>query len=262
MSKLTKITELKKDSKGALVVKTYKTYYTIYRILFVDETMYIGKTLNIKERQNTHNNKWGKNQIKSFKILFGKEEDSSKEKKMIIRYIDKFGKENIRNININPQTTIAPEELKTFPIWEHETASQLAIRAWYYYIEPTNTCTMAEAAKKFGASIANIKRANKIGGTKSKHFKRPDILDMIFHGEKFTIEHTKTDSLATIQNFLEQQYLDRKSEETGIKLSEDNLSETEEEFVTAIFLKVSKESIRVQKAIAKRIYSSSIKSED
>ena len=137
----------------------------------------------------------------------------------------------------------------------HETASQLAIKAWYDYMNPETSGTLAVFADKHGASLANIGRANKIGGTKQNQLMRPDILELIFNGEKFQIDdHIETDSLAAIENFLKKQQLNRKKKLTGIAFDIDTLSESEEEMVSAILLKVLDESVRVRKEISKRIY--------
>ena len=156
-------------------------------------------------------------------------------------YEKKLTKEEIMNL-------IESSEMR-----RHQTPSQLAIMAWYYYTDPNNKVTMAEAAKKFGASLANIKRANKIGGIGKKHFKRPDILDLIYNGNKFQIEHIKTDSLAAIENYLTKEK-NKIKEQYDENKNIDILTENEEELVNEILLKVTDESKRVQRAISKKLF--------
>jgi len=139
----------------------------------------------------------------------------------------------------------------------HETASQLAIKAWYDYMDPKTTGTMSSFADKHGASLANINRANKIGGTKANQFMRPDILELLFNGEKFPIEnYIETDSLTAIESFLRKMQLNRKAKLTGMVFDTDALSESEQDLVDAAVLKFADESVRVRKALAKRLYSS------
>jgi hypothetical protein len=175
------------------------------------------------------------------------------------RALSELNQETIK-VTVLPDNTTDAELTRIIHSLEtrrHETASQLAIKAWYDYMDPKTTGTMSSFADRHGASLANINRANKIGGTKAKQFMRPDILELLFNGEKFPIEdHIETDSLAAIENFLRKVQLKRKAKLTGVVFDTDALSESEKDFVDVIMLKVADESVRVRRVIAKRLYSS------
>ena len=142
----------------------------------------------------------------------------------------------------------------------HDSASQLAIKAWYDYIDPNSDIkTMIEAAKKHGASVANVKRANKIGspnvpGSKRKYYARRDILDLIYAGGSFrTSDRTTTTSLATIENWLAQNSIIPPDDSKDIKIR-DELTEDEEDIVDGYYQAIIRESELVKKTLVNKLY--------
>jgi len=142
----------------------------------------------------------------------------------------------------------------------HDSASQLAIKAWYDYIDPNSEVkTLAEAARKHGASLANIKRANKIGnvnqpGSKRRYYARRDILDLIYNGGAFPIsDRITTTSLATIENWLAKNSLVPQDVGMEFKIRK-NLTEDEEELVDKYYQAIISESDLMIQALTERLY--------
>ncbi len=135
----------------------------------------------------------------------------------------------------------------------HESACQLAISAYRYMLSnPDKKLTQSDAANIFGANIKQLRKAMTIA---DKH-KRPDILELLFNGDKLNIGSTykpfATDSLITIDKWL--------SENRGVLSSDNNnttiveLTEDENVYSNRRFNEISTESARVQYDIAKRLY--------
>lgn len=149
----------------------------------------------------------------------------------------------------------------------HQTPTQLAISAWNYYNSVKangDKITMGEAAAKFGSSVAQVKRVNKIGGTGARHYKRPDIIELLFSSMKLNIssDPTKpyeTDSLYTIEEYLAKQKKQLESQsKRSVQKRVIELSDEEEDKVMNAIIDLKRESAVVRDAIARRLYAYSM----
>jgi hypothetical protein len=251
-TKITAINLIKEDDAGGLYSVSFIRSSVIYRVKFIDNRIYIGQTANFNNRMEQHNLRFGSINIDNVKIIkYYAEQDD--EINYIRKYRKRYGWDNV--VNVDRGSVVPAMTTDIISRWFNRTPSQLAIKSWYYYCNKENKCTLAEAAAKTGASVANVKRANKIGGVKQNQFKRPDILDLLYNGEKFPLDNfMETDSLAAIENFLRKQELSRKEKLTGIAVNKEELSEAENDIVDSILIKIDGEANRVKKAIASKIY--------
>jgi len=133
----------------------------------------------------------------------------------------------------------------------HETASQLAIRAYKHILGSTDKISQAEAAKMFGANVKRISEAKKIAVT----YNRPDILELLFDGEKFNTGTTDipflTDSLGTILRWLADNWTIKNSEvQIGLE-PRTELTETEQLIVNKFLAVLKKESEIVRTEVIK-----------
>ncbi len=146
----------------------------------------------------------------------------------------------------------------------HQTPTQLAIAAWNYYIKVKASgekITMAKAAEHFGSSLAQVKRANKIGGTAKNQFKRPDILELLFNSQKFSISPDptnpfETDSLYSIEEYLikQKKALEKAAAGKAKNKKQFELTDEEEDKVVEVMILLKRESAIVRETIARRLY--------
>jgi len=137
----------------------------------------------------------------------------------------------------------------------HESASQLAISAWRYMVNGKTKITQSEAAKKYGASINRIGEAKKIAVT----YNRPDILDLLFDGEKFntgTLDNPFwTDSLGTVLKWLAEHGTIVSSKQKARIEPRKELTDDEQVIVNSYINSIDKESRLVQEEISRLVYS-------
>ena len=138
----------------------------------------------------------------------------------------------------------------------HESASQLAIRAYRIKMDPTNDCdSFSEASDKVGANRKRVSEVKKV----IELYGRNDIVELLFAGEKFNIGTDRipfwTDSLGTILNWLVEHgtVIGAKKQVIGIQPRKE-LTEDEQLLITTFMNAVSKESVFVQEAIADAMY--------
>jgi len=138
-------------------------------------------------------------------------------------------------------------------IRRHETAGQLAIAAYRYYIEMKGEVTQQEAADKLGANIKRLSEAKAI----DQMYKRPDILEHLFSSQKMDIGESGkpfyTDSLGTIKNWLRDTSVITNPIDLGIK-PRTELTEDENIIVANILNVIRKESQAVQEEINRTLY--------
>lgn len=138
----------------------------------------------------------------------------------------------------------------------HESASQLAIRAYKLKMDVTNDInSFSESADKIGANrkrVSEVKRIIEIYG-------RNDIIELLFAGEKFNTGTTQipfwTDSLGTILNWLAEHgtVVGAKQQKASIQ-PRTELTEDEQMLVNNYVVALNKESDLVLESIANALY--------
>lgn len=162
-----------------------------------------------------------------------------------------LARETIATISVPHKTSI--EELKTIVLSSEtgrkQTPSQLAIYAYKLYKDGTYK-TIAEAGRFVGISSKQVSR---VKGIVEKH-NRPDIIEIIFNGGKITTSngHVKTDSVATILNWLGDVVASSAGGVTGLVYNEEPSAE-EEIMISQILSIYSKQSAVVRDAILDRM---------
>ena len=135
----------------------------------------------------------------------------------------------------------------------HETASQLAIRA--YRLSLQDGYTQLSAASALGANRKRVGEAKKIIET----YGRGDIVELIHQGKKFNTGTDKvpfwTDSLGTILRWLAEHSRIDTEQDTKVKPREE-LTESEIALVNAYFNTLRKESTLVQSELVDMLYAS------
>jgi len=135
----------------------------------------------------------------------------------------------------------------------HETASQLAIRA--YRLSLQDGYTQLSAANALGANRKRVGEAKKIIET----YGRGDIIELIHQGKKFNTGSDKvpfyTDSLGTILRWLAEHSRIDTEQAAKVKPREE-LTEDEMALVNAYFNTLRKESKLVQSELVDMIYAS------
>ena len=138
----------------------------------------------------------------------------------------------------------------------HESASQLAIRAYKLKMDPSNGITsFSESADKIGANrkrVSEVKRIIEVYG-------RNDIIELLFAGEKFNTGKAQipfwTDSLGTILNWLAEHgtIVGAKQQKASIEPRKE-LTEDEQFLVNSYVNALKKESDLVLEHIAHALY--------
>lgn len=251
---------LKEIDGDKLVCVTLEKYVNIYRIKLANGKIYIGQTEYINDRLNSHNNRFKKENIIDFKIIKYKAKHSD-EINYIKKYRERYGYDNV--VNVSKGSYVEEPHIDSFEAWFIQTPTQLAISAWNYYNSVKangDKITMGEAAAKFGSSVAQVKRVNKIGGTGARHYKRPDIIELLFSSIKFNISSDptrpyETDSLYTIEEYLAKQKKQLESQsKRSVQKRVIELSDEEEDKVMNAIIDLKRESAVVRDAIARRLY--------
>jgi len=137
-------------------------------------------------------------------------------------------------------------------VGRHQTPTQLAIYAYNAYKDGIYK-TIAEAGKAKGISVKQVSRAKRI----AEGFKRPDILDTLFNGERIQTNpssHITTNSLDTIVNWLSMDKASTMKDMTGIAMREAP-TETEEALIAQVLSRMSQESEICRQALSSRLYS-------
>ena len=138
----------------------------------------------------------------------------------------------------------------------HESASQLAIRAYRLKMDPLNECdSFSEAADKVGANRKRVSEVKKV----IELYGRNDIIELLFAGEKFDIGNDRipfwTDSLGTILNWLTEHgtVIGAKKQVVGVQPRKE-VTEDEQLLITTFLSAITKESMLVQEGIADALY--------
>lgn len=139
----------------------------------------------------------------------------------------------------------------------HETAAQLAIRAYRLYKDPKNNFeSMGAAADAIGSNRKRVGEVKKI----VELYGRSDIIEVLFDGGHFNtgteIHPCHTDSLSTIANWLSEYgtIIDSKKKSVGISARKE-LTEDEQLMVNSYLNVLFKESHLVLENIAEALYS-------
>lgn len=139
----------------------------------------------------------------------------------------------------------------------HESASQLAIRAYRIKVAKDSTCTsFSEAADLVGVPRKRVSEVKKIIET----YGRNDIIELLFAGEKFNTGTVQipfwTDSLGTILNWLSEHgtVVGAKQQKASIEPRKE-LTEDEQLLVNSYVTALKKESDLVLEHIAHALYS-------
>lgn len=139
----------------------------------------------------------------------------------------------------------------------HESASQLAIRAYRIKVAKDSTCTsFSEAADLVGVPRKRVSEVKKIIET----YGRNDIIELLFAGEKFNTGSVQipfwTDSLGTILNWLSEHgtVVGAKQQKASIEPRKE-LTEDEQLLVNTYVTALKKESDLVLEHIAHALYS-------
>jgi hypothetical protein len=152
----------------------------------------------------------------------------------------------------NTDATTLKTIVRSKEIRRHETPTQLAISGYKLMVENKDRMSQSKAADTVGADRRKVGEAKKI----AVDYNRPDILEILFHGEKINISTDYkphwTDSLPAIINWLKD-----KDRGLQVKRKRGQIEMTEEQFLECSVK--SKEimgmDIRQIKHIAKTLYS-------
>lgn len=173
-----------------------------------------------------------------------------------------LGIKDINTVSIPNNSTLAEIKslVKSKETHRHQTPTQLAIYAYRQMIKHNSdasskdkTMTQSDAAKEFGVVVKQIGRAARI----DNKLLRPDILDMLFSGQKFNIGTIQrpllTDSLQSIINHLDKIKSSEHDFDIGLEI-EESLTE-EDNFIIAKIMNVARNQKRVvREALSKRLY--------
>ena len=172
--------------------------------------------------------------------------------------IQELGIDEIKYIKLANNATLADirQVVQSKELRRHETASQLAIRAYRMKsAQDSKFKSFAEVAKAIGANPKRIVEVKKV----VELYGRNDIIDLLFNGKKFNVgTHTIpfwTDSLGTILRWLEEHgtIIDAKQQVATIEPRKE-LTEDEETLVNSYVNTLSKESELVRQHISDRLY--------
>lgn len=166
-----------------------------------------------------------------------------------------IGSPTIKAVRLPNNTTIAELEslVQAKETRRHETASQLAIRA--YRLSLRDGYTQASAAKELGANVKRVSEAKKIAVT----YKREDILELLHRGKKLNIGTEvipfNTDSLGTICRWLAENNTILPAIETSIGKRK-QLNDSEIALINSYFNIIHQESTLVVEELASMLYAS------
>lgn len=172
--------------------------------------------------------------------------------------IQELGIDEIKYIKLANNATLADirQVVQSKELRRHETASQLAIRAYRMKsAHDSKFKSFAEVAKAIGANPKRIVEVKKV----VELYGRNDIIDLLFNGKKFNVgTHIIpfwTDSLGTILRWLEEHgtIIDAKQQLATIEPRKE-LTEDEETLVNSYVNMLSKESELVKQHISDRLY--------
>ena len=179
-----------------------------------------------------------------------------------LKIAKEIGKSQILSVSIANNSTIADIKsiVKSKETHRHQTPTQLAIYAYRQMIQHNLDCkskdkymTQADASKEYGVAIRQISRVAKL----DIQLLRPDILDILFVGNKFNIGTTNrpllTDSLQSVINYLEKIRANESKilEELDF---EQNLTEEDNKIISKILSIIKDQKKIVGEAISKRLY--------
>lgn len=167
-----------------------------------------------------------------------------------------LGLEKIKCVSLSQNTKLIELEslVQSKENRRHETAAQLAIRAYRLKVSGNKYKSFAKAAMAIGANTKRVSEANKIAST----YGRLDILELLFNGESFNTGTQErpfyTDSLGTILRWLEEtNSIVNGSRSVAIE-PRDELTADENIIIAKILQVIRKESSLVQAEISKRVY--------
>ena len=150
--------------------------------------------------------------------------------------------------------------VKSKEIHRHQTPTQLAIYAYRQMISynsdsrnKDSVMTQSDAAREFGVVVKQIGRVARI----DNKLMRPDIIDMLFTGNKFNIGTINrpllTDSLQSVINHLDKLKSELLNFEFDLKI-EESLTE-EDNFIIAKIMSAARSQKRiVRETLSKRLY--------
>lgn len=150
--------------------------------------------------------------------------------------------------------------VKSKEIHRHQTPTQLAIYAYRQMISYNSdsrnkdrVMTQSDAAREFGVVVKQIGRVARI----DNKLMRPDIIDMLFTGNKFNIGTINrpllTDSLQSVINHLDKLKSELLNFEFDLKI-EESLTE-EDNFIIAKIMSAARSQKRiVRETLSKRLY--------
>ena len=149
--------------------------------------------------------------------------------------------------------------IKTKETHRHQTPTQKAIYAYKMHTmhkegafgQASVKMSIANAAKIYGASTTLVTRVSKLNKL------RPDLLDILFSGEKINISaYSKkkmyTDSLLSIIKWIEETKALEEPDITGIHI-EESFTDKDYSYMNQVVNSIKKQSEQVRKELAKRI---------
>ena len=179
-----------------------------------------------------------------------------------LKIAKELGQIQILTVSIPNNSTINDIRaiVKSKETHRHQTPTQLAIYAYRQMINNNmNTkskdkiMTQADAAKYYGIAVRQISRVSKL----DTQLLRPDILDILFTGNKFNIGTTNrpllTDSLQSIINYLEKIRANESKILEEITI-EQELTEDDNRVIAKIIGIIKDQKRIVGEAISKRLY--------
>lgn len=178
------------------------------------------------------------------------------------RIMSELNKKTINTVSIPNNSTIADIKslVKSKETHRHQTPTQLAIYA-YRYMKNNNAnlsrkekeMTQAEASKEFGVGIAQIGRVARI----DNKLMRPDILDMLFDGNKFNIGSSirplLSDSLKSIINYFDKLAAEQSTIDIGVEL-EDKLTEEDNIIINRFMNAIRTQKKIVMEGLSRKLY--------
>lgn len=172
--------------------------------------------------------------------------------------LQELGVDTIKYINLPNNTTLS--ELNSVVLSKemrrHESPAQLAIRAYRLKTAPDSPYkSFAESARAIGANDRRVSEAKQI----AEMYGRPDILQLLFDGEKFNTggdyKPNWTDSLPAILNWLIEHGRPLKSgKQIAAIQPRKELTEDEQLIVNTYVSAILKESNLAVEEIARRLY--------
>ena len=172
--------------------------------------------------------------------------------------ISELGIDEIKYILLPNNTTIAQIKrlVQSKETRRHETAGQLAIRAYRLKVEPNSIYkSFAESAEAVGAHPKRVGEVKKI----IEMYGRNDIIELLFNGEQFNTGNEVvpfwTDSLPTVLRWLSEHgtLIGSKHKMLNIKPRRE-LTSDEELYISSMFNTATNESLMVVEALAERLY--------